>query len=184
MARKKLINKSEFVNIINNLKGCQFVYIGYTTDAPSLNKKIIGGQSNIYHNRLTSRTEISGIQIGANYENAVNNRINEKDFIAKSLPWGEWLRTNYLISHKGKIYLRAYKTKSTTTNTQYYLDNRLAQGHELSDILNNLRNNNSTSKRQSDIGIDEKDQVKPFTLNIDSINCAVINGITYVISQN
>ena len=183
MAKKRFVTPSEFVEIINNLKGCQFASIAYTSDTASINKKLVGGKSNPYNGKLSSITTMSGIQIGANYENAVNNRTDGKDFVAESLPWGEWLRPNYLISHKGNIYLRAYKTKSSKTDISYYMEGALVDDQAtIANITANIRKNGE-SKRQSEVGIEEKDQVKPFTTNIANIESAVIDGVTYIIAK-
>ena len=181
--KKSFVTPNEFAEVINNLKGCQFASIAYVSDTASIDKKLIGGKKNPYNGKLKSITTMSGIQIGANYENAVNNRTEEREFVAESLPWGEWMRPNYLISHKGNVYLRAYKTKASDTKVAYYEDNVLVEDKAtLSDINKNIRTNGE-SKRQSEIGIDEKDQVKPFTVNIANITSAVIDGVTYIITN-
>lgn len=179
--KKDFLTPSEFVEVINSLKGCQFASIAYVSDVAAMDKKLIGGKKNPYNGRLFSLTLMSGIQIGANYENAVNNRTEDKNFIAESLPWGEWMRPNYLISHKGNVYLRAYKTKSSKTEISYYLDGALVEDEKtIKDIKANIRNS-TESKRQSEIGISEKEQVKPFTTNVSNIKSAVINGVTYLV---
>jgi len=179
---KKFVTPNEFAEVINGLNGCQFASIVYVTETESINKKLIGGKKNPYNGKLSSITSISGIQIGANYENAVNNR-TEEEFVAEPLPWGEWIRANYLIGHKGNVYLRCYKTKSTNTEVAYYEDGNIVKDSDkLSDIYKNIRSN-SDSKRQSEVGIDGKDQVKPFTINITNIMSAVINGVTYIITN-
>ena len=183
MAKKRIVTPSEFVEIINNLKGCQFASIAYTSNTSSIDKKLVGGKRNPYNGKLSSITTMSGVQIGANYENAVNNRTDDKDFVAESLPWGEWMRPNYLISHKGNIYLRAYKTKSSKTDISYYMDGVLVNDKEtIANINANIRKSGE-SKRQSEIGIEEKNQVKPFTTNIANIESAVIDGVTYIIAK-
>ena len=181
--KKNFVTPSEFVEVINNIKGCQFASIAYISLTESIDKKLVGGKKNPYNGKLKSITTMSGIQIGANYENAVNNRTEGKDFVAESLPWGEWMRPNYLISHKGNIYLRAYKTKASNTEVAYYENNVLVEDKaKLKDIYENIRKSGD-SKKQSEIGIEEKDQVKPFTVNIANIQSAVINGVTYIIAN-
>lgn len=180
--KKQFVTPSEFAEVINNIKGCQFASIAYVSDTASIDKKLVGGKKNPYSGQLKSITTMSGIQIGASYENAVNNRTEGKDFVAESLPWGEWLRPNYLIAHKGNIYLRAYKTKSSKTEIAYYKDNVLVDDKAtITDICANIRKSGE-SKKQSEIGIEEKDQVKPFTTNITNIRSAVIDGVTYIIA--
>lgn len=182
MANKNnFINGAQFAQVINEIKGCQFASIAYGTTTESMNKKLVGGKKNPYNGRLCSVTEMSGLQIGANYQNAVNNRTESKDFVAEKLPWGEWLRPNYLIGHKGETYLRAYKTKSSVTNVTYYLDGEKVEDKAvLAEIKANIRQS-APSARQMAEGIAEEDQVKPFTTNISNIKSATINGKTYVL---
>ena len=181
--KKQFVTPNEFAAVINGIKGCQFASIAYTNDTASIDKKLVGGKKNPYNGQLKSVTTMSGIQIGASYENAVNNRTESKDFVASRLPWGEWLRPNYLISHKGNIYLRAYKTKASKTEVTYYQNGEVVSDKKtLTDILSNIRKSGE-SKKQSEMGIDEQDQVKPFTTNIANIESAVINGVTYIITK-
>ena len=181
--KANFIKESEFIAIISNLKGCQFATIAYSTDVVSNNKKLSGGKKNTYYNRVATITEITSAQIGASYENAVNNRIEEKDFVAETLPWGEWLRPNYLIGHKGATYLRAYKCKSTKTEKKFYLDGNAVTNEKVAkDISANFREH-TISIRQSEAGIAEKDQVKPFNVNVANVVFATINGKTYQVTH-
>lgn len=181
--KANFINESEFIAIIANLKGCQFATIAYSSDAVSNNKKLQGGKKNPYYNRVVTITEIASAQIGKNYENAVNNRTAERDFEAEALPWGEWIRPNYLIGHKGATYLRAYKCKTTKTSKKFYLDGKaVTDGKVEKEIQANFREH-SESKRQSDAGIAVEDQVKPFNVNVTNIVFATINGTTYQVTH-
>lgn len=183
MGKREILTPSEFAAMIKEMKGCQFASISYQTETAAIDKKLVGGKRNPYNGQLSSITEICGIQIGANYENAVNNRTDGKDFVAESLPWGEWIRPNYLIGHKGNIYLRAYKTKATKTEVSYYQNGSIVENDDtLKEIKANIRSNGD-SKRQSEMGIEEKDQVKPFNVNIANIKTAVIDGTTYIIAS-
>lgn len=184
MGKREILTPSEFVQMINSMKGCQFASISYQTETAAIDKKLVGGKSNAYNGKLSSITEMCGVQIGANYENAVNNRTEDgTEFTAEKLPWGEWLRPNYLIGHKGNVYLRAYKTKASKTEVAYYLNGSIVESEEtLKDINANIRSKGE-SKRQSELGIDAKDQVKPFNVNVANIKTAVIDGTTYIIAK-
>ena len=179
----QVITRQQLVDIIKNLKGCQFASLVYTTDIAAMDKKLIGGRKCPYYGRVNTTTEMASVQIGYDYENAVNNRIDEEGvtFKAESLPWGTWLRPNYLITHKGNTYLRAYLAKTTKVATTYYLDGELpADGYAIEDIMTYIRPSH-TSARQSEVGIEESKQVKPLTINIANIAYAVIDGCKYII---
>lgn len=177
---------SEVVNVMNNITGCQFCSLSYSTDTDHINKKLAGGRSNPYYGRVSSVTDIIGCQFNASYENAVNNRLPKGDgkgekFVAESLPWGEWLVPNKTISHKGSYYLRLYTTKATKKETTYILDGvKVADKNTIKAIEAAFRPS-SSSNRQAAAGIEEKDQVKPFTLCIDSVNQISIDGKKMVI---
>lgn len=179
---------SEFVNAVANIACCQFVSVSYTTDTEHINKKLAGGKKNPYYGRLQSITDLSGVQYNANYENAVNNRLPDgtdgkgERFVAESLPWGEWLVPNKLITHKGATYLRLYRTKATTSSVRYYLDGALVEDAATMDSIKSAFRPESESNRQATAGIDKADQVKPFTLNAASIVRATMNGVTYTIA--
>lgn len=179
----RIISAEEFISIINSLKGCQFASLVYTTNTASMDKKFIGGKKCPYYGRVNTTTEMTSVQIGYDYENAVNNRIENEDttFKAESLPWGTWLRPNYLIGHKGATYLRCYLAKTTKVATTYYLDGELpADGYAIEDIMTYIRPSH-TSARQSAVGIEEREQVKPLTINIANITYAVIDHVKYII---
>lgn len=177
--KKSAISIDELVSIVSGIKCCQFVSISYGTPIEAMNKKLIGGRSNCYYNQLSSITSMSGLQINANYENAVNNRLpkgdgNGEKFVAESLPWGEWLVPNKVIIHKGKYYLRLYVTKACKKDVSYYLDGVRTNINAVAEIRES-----SPSKRQAEAGINEEDMVKPFTISVENISSITINGTTY-----
>jgi len=179
--KKKVLTPSEFAEVVNQLKGCQFASISYVTPSFAIDKKLIGGKKNPYNGEVSSITAMTSVQIGASYENAVNNRTDE-DFKAEKLPWGEWLRPNYLIGHKGTTYLRAYKTKATKSSVSYYKNGELVEdAAEKDNIVSNIRKS-APSARQNEVGINKENMVMPFNVNIENIRQATINGTTYIIA--
>ena len=88
---------NEIFNVLNNINGCKIVAIEYTADV-RMNKR--GNPLASFH---VTKTVKMTAQFGYNYQNAVNNRAekngNERDFVADSLPWGEWLVPNKFISN-------------------------------------------------------------------------------------
>ena len=47
--------------------------------------------NNPFNGHKVQKLTIQTLQFGYNYENAVNNRIEDKTFVADPLKWGEWL---------------------------------------------------------------------------------------------
>lgn len=179
--KKNAISVSELVKLVDNVKCCQFCSISYVTPASSLDKKFIGGKTNPFNGHVSAITSMSGIQINASYEKAVNNRIKgEKDFKAESLPWGEWFIPNKVITHKGKMYLRFYVTKSAKTEKAYYYDGERVDEEMAKDIASNIRES-KPSARQAEVGISEEDMVKPFTVAAENISAITLNGTTYIV---
>lgn len=180
--KAQMLSVDEYIQVMKNVKGCQFVSIKYLTNREALNKKLVGGKKNPYYGRVACLTSITSTQVGANYQNAVNNRLKGdgqgEGFVAESLPWGEWIRPNYLIGHKGETYVRLYLTKSSKTEKKYYIDGRLATEDESKAIANEIREH-SVSVRQSEVGICEENQVKPININVKNINSIVMNGNAY-----
>lgn len=177
---------SEFINVMNAITSCQFCSLSYTTDTDHTNKKLAGGQKNPYYNRLSCVTDCTGLQFNASYENAVNNRLakgdgNGEKFVAESLPWGEWIVPNKTIAHKGATYLRLYTTKATEKNVTYILDGSVVTDTKEIEKIKAAFRPSSSSNRQTAAGIEEKDQVKPFTLNVADVHHISINKKKLVI---
>ena len=179
-----MISRSEFVNIVKNMKGCTFATIRYTTSVESVNKKLVGGKKNPYYDRVNTATESVGIYIGASYQNGVNNRISDPDttFEEERLPWGTWVHYKYLIAHKGGFYLRYYLAKNTRTETSVYVDGTKADDATAKDVKANFRPY-SGSNRQAEVGISEEDQVKPCTANVANIVSVTMDGHIYILTD-
>ena len=181
--KRNAISVDELVNIVSNIKSCQFCQLSYGTSVDAINKKLIGGKKNGYYGHVSAITSMSGVQVNANYENAVNNRLPKGDgngerFVAESLPWGEWLVPNKVITHKGKYYLRLYVTKSVKKETSYYFDGVKADYFSNLNIAAEIREN-KPSARQAEVGIAVEDMVKPFTICADNVSEMTLNGVTY-----
>lgn len=179
--KKNAISVEELVTMVGNVKCCQFCQLSYKTPIDSLSKKLKGGQKNEYYGRVSSITSMSGVQVNADYEKAVNNRLPKDDgngekFVAESLPWGEWFIPNKVITHKGKYYLRFYVTKSVKKETAYYLDGVKTDLN----IADEIRES-APSKRQAEVGIEAKDMVKPFTICADNVSGITLGGVSYTI---
>jgi len=133
---------------------------------------------------ITKRTEVR-VQMRYSYENAVNNHIErnggERDFKALSLPWGQWVEgcENLLIEHKGNYYLRMYLFSKSEPKTM--LLNSEGQPLSADEAKRYWEWENGLSKgseRQSEKGLSDEYQVKPFAPNVENIisfTCGAIN---------
>ncbi len=122
---------------------------------------------------VTEVVRYSHIAIGTSYENAVNNRnerINgSRDFVAESLPWGQWEIVNKVIVNKGNYYLRYYTDSKSNPTRTLFIDGRPATAQEV-EIINAYRTGgNNNSNRQAEIGIAVEEQVKPRTAKVANI---------------
>lgn len=108
------------------------------------------------------------VQLAYSYESAVNrHRIAEglaNDFVAETLPWGEWLIPNKVITHKGKYYLRAYDYRNNLLDAPtYYVDGRVATEDEVAIIKEWLASKSQTSRQ----GVEN--EVKPTNIEFGNI---------------
>lgn len=162
---------NEIFNVLNNINGCKIVAIEYTADV-RMNKR--GNPLASFH---VTKTVKMTAQFGYNYQNAVNNRAekngNERDFVADSLPWGEWLVPNKFISNGGEIYVRFYAMKNGTATINYFIDGNPASEAEIA-IIRQFTPARKESAKQAEHGIEGADQVRPFAIKLDNII-----GLTY-----
>jgi len=112
------------------------------------------------------------VQIGANYERAVNGRRAnegvEGEFKAESLPWGEWLVADRVITHKDKTYYRVYDIANNIKEQTYFVNGEVATEEQLEVIKAYLASKSHTSRQ----GIEN--EVRPTNIeesNIISIKC-------------
>ena len=158
------MNANDFINAVKNYNGFASMTI-VKTDVVKKSCPLAN---------VTEQVQYSHVAIGTSYENAVNNRnerINgSRDFVAESLPWGQWEIANKVISHKGNYYLRYYISRNTITTRTLYVGDRLATVEEAKIINAYYKSSGSNnSNRQSSIGIVSAEQVHPRVTNINSI---------------
>lgn len=175
------ISRSQFVEFLRNLKGCQFCNIMALTDADMYLR------NNPYRGRVKKFT-ITPMQVGYDYETAVNNRLRkegkEANFVADKLPWGEWLTgmRNKVIAHKDMLYLRTYCVRNARPRTYYLVDGHIASVEEYKEFSQWLKPA-STSDKQSAHGLEEEFQVKPRDYKFSSIVAITINHTRFVIED-
>ena len=175
------MTSEQFVEFVRDLRGCQFVNVLALTDAEMYLK------GNPYRGRVKKFT-ITPMQIGFDYETAVNNRLaregKEANFTADKLPWGHWAEglRNKIIEHKDMLYLRTYCVRNARPRTYYLLDGCLATAEEYAEFSQFFKPS-STSNKQSDAGLEEEYQVKPRDYKFSSIVAITINHTRIVIED-
>ena len=180
-----VVNEQDFWVLLNtSLKGCRFCTVRYTTDIDSNNKKLMGGRKNEFYGKVTTATECKSAYLGADYENGVNNRLATvgmpQIFESDPLPWGEWYRFPYTITHKGGWYFRFYIGKQTKVNKTYYVDGNVADDQAAVEKAFRTR---KPSQRQVDAGVAPQDCVQPCSINIRNVVSLTVNENIYVISH-
>lgn len=175
------MTRSQFVEFIRNLKGCQFVNIMALTDADMYLR------NNPFRGRVQKFT-ITPMQFGYDYETAVNNRLaregKEANFTADNLPWGAWVEgmRNKVIAHKDMLYLRTYCVRNAKPRTYYLLDGHLASVEEFAQFAPFLKPS-SKSDKQTAHGLEEEFQVKPRDYKFSSLVAITINHTRIVIED-
>ena len=178
---KMKMTSAQFVQFLNNLKGCQFVNIMALTDADMYLR------NNPFRGRVQKFT-ITPMQVNYDYETAVNNRLaregKEANFTADKLPWGSWVEgmRNKVITHKDMLYLRTYCVRNARPRTYYLLDGHLASVEEYKEFAPYLKPS-STSDKQSSHGLEEEYQVKPRDYKFSSLVAITINRTRIVIED-
>lgn len=160
----------DLIEMVSELKGCQFASMTYENEVKC--KAAVKKQLGV----ITKLVELRNIQIGASYENAVNNHLENMqeipDFKAFPLPFGEWVagQENKLIEHKGQLYLRFYEVRNTVSKVTYNVNGVPATPNQIQLIEENLYASSSYSNRQAEHGLTEQeDQVEPRVIKVDNI---------------
>jgi hypothetical protein len=173
----KTINHSQLIQKIAAIAGTVFCGLQTFTDAKAKG----------YPHGTIFKTVRSIGTIGANYQLAVEREANRQnvqtDFVAASLPWGQWLLPNKIISHKGSFYLRTQFTPNQRRTCEARILNyRDESGKFLShdEVKPYLPAKRESAKQQTQ-GLTETIQVR--TYKFDSIQKIRLQGQTYLVTQ-
>jgi hypothetical protein len=168
------------IEIIESVKGCQFANIMYITDG-GIPQKVLG------KGNVITKLIKTNCQINYSYENAVNNRLekqgDERNFIAQSLPWGEWVKgqENKLIVHKGTMYLRYYDFENSNIQSLWFVNGQIATAEQFQKIMEYVYNKNTITKSNTQIekGLIEH-QVKPKVVKLENIIKLSVNKCEWI----
>lgn len=169
------------VEFIKTIKGCKIASIKYVSEVKIPKKYGIVG--------IVEKSVEKQVQVNYCYENAVNNRLekqgDEREFVAQSLPWGQWVegQVNKLIEHKGELYLRVYSVNSgTKVKVEYFVDGVAATDEQIAIIKEYEQSKNKVSATQAEMGLVEN-QVKPSSVKVRNITMFRVGGETYYPTQ-
>lgn len=160
--------------MIEAVKGCQFANVTFVSDS-GIPQYVLGKGNKVF---CIIRTDC---QLNFSYEKAVNNRLvkqgSEGNFVAQSLPWGQWVegQENKLIEHKGSLYLRYYEVANADRGRAWFVNGRYATAEEVRKIDLYLESKNTDSDRQTEVGL-VKNQVKPKIVKLVNVLRLAVNG--------
>lgn len=177
----KTINHSQLLELVKNQSGAKPVGFTALTDAKA---RKTGNPFGLIYKQIRA----VGF-VGADYQKAVQREasrqnVNGESFQADSLPWGEWLVPNKVISHKGSLYLRTQTTPGQRKRqAARLLAYRGADGRFLSpDAVKPFLPPANDSAKQSAIGLEGKVMVRTYAFA--SLQKVRINGRTYQVKAD
>lgn len=195
----------ELVKILCGFRGCSFVSAMWVSNTDSMNDKLLAMKApngkgralkanNPLYGRLSAIFCGNNLQFGIDYQNSVNNRLKknglEAEFEAEPLRWGHWYEYTEngkketafkkVIEHLGNFYIRLYKVKNTNIRATYYVDGVRVN---YSDIKQYLKEENHISGKQLAAGLEDEEQSKPFTLQINNLRILGLNHKHYYVTM-
>lgn len=172
------LTQDQLKHTITEISGATFAQIQMRTE-PKMRKT-----GNPFMGRV-EKISTSNVTLGAIYENSVNRQSGREDnpkkgdFKAQSLQWGEWLIPNKIITHKGKLYLRAQVNAHMVPDVEFEIDGKPVTGPRKF-YMESFIQTRKPSKRQTEEQGNEK-EVKPFTVAFDNIETIKEGGTVYQI---
>jgi hypothetical protein len=170
----KTINQSQLVSLLSAVKGTSFVQLTYVGEQKMR-------KTNNPFDTIIKRTNIN-VSFNYSYENAVNNRLakkgEEKTFVSEPLAWGSWLIPNKIITHKECLYVRFYMHSNCNSKVEHFYNGEKLEGADLEQAKTFFQEH-SESAKQTEAGLDQKEQCKPFNVKIENIRKITLNGTQY-----
>lgn len=188
----KNITKNDLVNLMIAQIGQRAKMINIVTRTEQKTNKFTKSEpkltiSEVFHTSTIYKRSKLNVQINADYENAVNARLEkageEADFKTGKLSYGAYVGdSKIVIEHKGTFYIRVYQINSKLGKTVVY---EKANGQHLSeDEIKKLKKEFITEKPEivKSQGLSKDDAAKPNNYKVDSIIEVTIDGETYYVS--
>ena len=191
------LTKEQFIQTLKDFKG-DVVKLTYTTDVP-MNKR--NNPFFEFDERRHSLQPVKSVRkrvtayygFGYSYQSLVNQQLakqgSDEKFTAKKSDWQETVVPSKVYAHKDtkKLYLRVFIDDGTDPESEYLVDGKPATEKELVLIDNFERKYSSESygiKTQSDLGIDQKDQVRVLTVRFENIDSISLDGDVYELDKS
>jgi len=169
------MDNTQILNGLKDVNKGAFAYIEYKSEVKGVKRLLNGAE--------VTKVVKANIQLNYDYESAVNRRLEKQgdngNFTAQSLPYGQWLIPNKVITHNGKLYLRAYQVSGARVETTYFINGAVATNEQRTLLNEHFAQKNNNSNTQESVGLVEN-QVKPFNVAFENIialrcgNCQLI----------
>jgi hypothetical protein len=111
------------------------------------------------------------VVIGASYAKAVRAQGGE-GFESSSLPWGEWLISKKVVTHKGEFYLAHVRRNSPPLKSFFTSQGEIIDKADIKPFLRKAYEN----KRQAEAGVEGKKQVNFKLIKFSSIKTIKYGG--------
>jgi len=122
---------------------------------------------------------------GGSYESSVNKQLvregKEAEFVAGSLPWGEWVIENKVLKNGESYYIRYYKDMLNNPNKSEYVwaGSRIPLTKEELDKFNEFVKFDDSDSNQG-----TEKEIKPRNLGFDKIKKVNVNGMEIIFNIN
>lgn len=155
------LSHADFLSLLKGKLGTLIVGLE-TITAPTIKK---GGPA------MVEKHSRGKIVVGASYQSAVRAQGGE-GFESASLPWGEWLISKKVVSHKGELYLAHVRRNSPPLKSYFTSEGEAIAKADVAPFLRKAYEN----KRQAESGVTGKKQVDFKLIKFSSIRTIKYGG--------
>ena len=180
---QKKINAHQLQDVINLIPGHRFITITTETDY-RMNKR-----NNPYFGNVTKRCT-ANVQIGFDYENAVNNRqekeTGERNFTAQERTWGGKVDNKTVSKVEANSDVKQYVAlgyKSKPSSVTYFLKDTGAEVN-IDDIKMYAVSKPTTAEVAAKQGVSEENAVVYRNVKMGNVKEITYNGVHYIIKNN
>lgn len=132
--------------------------------------------NNPYFGRVHKASYMTNVALGYDYENSVNNRLDKKgldaDFQAEKPKGKSWAEYPYILQADKDAsvkYLRCTMRANTKAKSIYILDGKVVTDDNTLLEIKSFIQKSSTSKKQTEIGLEDNEQVIVRDYKLDGI---------------
>ena len=170
--------KNEIFAFATQLQKAKFGTTMMAMTEPKMNKT-----NNPYWGRVRKITYLANIALGCNYDNVVRNRIvesggNKSDWTTQPSNGKHWLNFPFILqaNKSDRQYLRTMQRANTTTNVVLLLDGKVVTNEQTITDIKSFFVKRHPSKKQTEAGIQAKDQVNVFDYGLEGILAITSEG--------